>query len=173
MRDQPLAIWRLIAYGAPALPLAALTLPAYVYLPRFYAQDVGLGLAVVGLVLLFARIWDVLTDPLIGVLSDRTPVRLGRRRTWVLVGTPLVMVAVWYLLVPAPGAGWPYLLGWSLVLYLGWTMVILPLTAWGAELSGNYHERTRIAGFREGAVLLGTLVVLALPPLLGLGDADE
>ena len=173
MQEQPLAARQLIAYGAPALPLAALTLPVYVYLPQFYAQEMGLGLATVGLVLLLARIWDVFTDPVIGILSDRTPLRWGRRRAWVLAGTPLVMLAVWTLLVPGQGAGWAHLLGWSLVLYLGWSMVILPLNAWGAELSTAYHERTRIAGFREGAVLLGTLVALTLPPLLGVGEAGE
>ena len=173
MQEQPLATGRLLAYGAPALPLAALTLPIYVYLPAFYAQELGLGLATVGLVLLLARIWDVVTDPVIGILSDRTPVRLGRRRAWVLGGTPLVMLAVWTLLVPGGAVGWPYLLGWSMLLYLGWSMVILPLNAWGAELSTDYNERTRIAGFREGAVLLGTLIALTLPPLLGAGRADQ
>ena len=53
------------------MPLAAISLPLYVYLPTFYAETLGLGLATVGLILLIARIWDLLTDPLVGVLSDR------------------------------------------------------------------------------------------------------
>ena len=152
MRDQPLAVRQLLAYAAPALPLAALTLPIYIYLPSFYARDLGLGLGTVGLILLLARVWDVITDPVIGQLSDRTPARWGRRRVWVVAGTPLVLLSVWMLLVPSEGAGWPHLLGWSLALYIGWTMVILPHNAWGAELSG------------EALLVTAVLVIALLPP---------
>ena len=62
-RDAPIGLSALLAYGSPALPLAALTLPTYILLPKFYASEVGLGLASVGLILLLARIWDVISDP--------------------------------------------------------------------------------------------------------------
>jgi len=163
----------LVAYGAPALPLAALVLPVYVFLPQFYATQVGLGLSAVGTLLVLARLWDVATDPLIGVLSDRVATRFGRRRPWVVAGTPVVMLAVWHLFVPPDGAGPAHLLVWSLLLYVGWTMMILPLSAWGAELSPDYHERSRISAFREGFVVIGTLAALAVPAALGYVDADE
>lgn len=163
----------LAAYGAPALPLAALVLPVYVFLPKFYATEVGLGLTLAGALLVVARIWDVVTDPLVGLLSDRLATRFGRRRPWIVAGTPLVMVGVWFLYVPPEGAGAMHLLVWSLLLYLGWTMMILPLSAWGAELSDDYDERSRISAFREGFVVLGTLFALALPAALGHVDADQ
>ena len=169
-RDPPIRLSALLAYGAPALPLAALTLPTYILLPKFYAVEVGLGLAAVGLALLLARIWDVVSDPVIGQLSDRIETRFGRRRPWIVLGTPLVMMAVWFLFVPGPGAGIAHLLAWSVVLYTGWTMMILPLTAWGAELSPDYNERSRIAAFRETAIILGTLLALGLPVALGMKD---
>ncbi len=168
--DAPIRLPALLAYGFPALPLAALTLPTYILLPNFYAGEIGLGLASVGLILLLARIWDVISDPLIGQMSDRIDTRYGRRRPWIVAGTPLVMVAVWFLFVPGPGAGAIHLLFWSIVLYTGWTMMILPLTAWGAELSSSYDERSRIAAFRETAIILGTLLALGLPVALGIGD---
>lgn len=163
----------LLAYGAPALPLAALSLPAYILLPSFYAAEIGLGFASVGFILLAARIWDVVTDPLVGQLSDRIDTRFGRRRPWVVAGMPLVMIAVWFLFVPGHGAGAAHLLGWSLVLYTGWTMMILPLTAWGAEMSTDYNERSRIAAFRETAIICGTLLALGLPLLVGDGDGPS
>ena len=169
-RDAPIRLTALLAYGAPALPLAALTLPTYILLPKFYASEVGLGLASVGLILLMARIWDVVSDPVIGQMSDRIETRFGRRRPWIVAGTPLVMIAVWFLFVPGAGAGATHLLVWSLVLYTGWTMMILPLTAWGAELSASYNERSRIAAFRETAIILGTLLALGLPVALGMKD---
>ncbi|NNG05260.1 MAG: MFS transporter [Inquilinus sp.] len=172
-RPTPTHLTVLLAYGAPALPLAALSLPAYILLPSFYAAEIGLGFASVGFVLLVARIWDVVTDPLVGQLSDRLDTRFGRRRPWLVAGAPLVMTAVWFLFVPGHGAGAAHLLGWSLVLYTGWTMMILPLTAWGAELSTDYNERSRIAAFRETAIICGTLLALGLPLLIGNGDGPS
>ena len=162
----------LFGYGLPALPLAALTLPVYIYLPTFYAEQLGLGLAAVGLVLLAARVWDVATDPAIGLLSDRLSGRFGRRPL-VALGAPVVMTATWFLFVPPTGADTVHLLLWSVVLYLGWTAMILPLHALGAELSPDYHERSRITAFREVSVLLGTLLALGLPAAIGFGDVSQ
>jgi len=160
----------LAAYAAPALPLAALTLPVYIYLPSYYAADLGLGLAAVGALLLFARLWDVVSDPLIGWLSDRGtgPItrRWGRRRPWIVAGAPLVMLSCWMLFSPPMGAGAAHLLSWSMALYLGWTMMILPLTAMSAELSPGYDERSRISAWRESFILAGTLVTLGVLALL-------
>ena len=74
--SQSVSFGRLLAYGLPGLPLAALLLPLYIFLPAFYADDLGLGFTAVGAILLVARLSDVATDPLIGALSDR---RFDRR----------------------------------------------------------------------------------------------
>ena len=78
---KPLSSWVLASYGAPAMPLAMVTLPMAVYLPAVYAdsEGFGLGLAFVGLMMVLSRVFDGITDPLIGFLSDRTRSRWGRR----------------------------------------------------------------------------------------------
>jgi len=157
---------RLAAYGLPGLPLAALGVPLYVYLPAFYADDIGLGLTAVGAILLAARLIDVVADPVIGALSDHWTTRFGRRRPWLVVAAPLACLALWMLFMPPAGAGNLYLFVWSALLYLAWTILQLPYTAWGAELSDDYHERSRIAGVREALVIAGTLTAIALPPAL-------
>jgi len=157
----------LLAYALPGLPLAALTLPLYIYLPAYYADELGLGLTAVGAILLFARLADVAFDPLAGVLSDRFRTRFGRRKPFLLLATPIVMLALHQLFVPPAGAGAGHLLGWTLLLYLGYTLATLPYWAWGAELSSDYDERSRIVGAREAAVVLGTVVAAALPTLIG------
>jgi len=163
----------LAAYGAPAVAFAMLLLPPYVFLPAFYTQTLGLPLAAVGYVILASRLFDALTDPLIGVLSDRTAGRFGRRKPWIAAGAPIAAMAVIVLFVP-PVA--PSLVQFSVGMFaltLGWTMLMLPYAAWGAELSGDYHERTRIAGIREGTGLLGTLIAASLPAVLSAaGETD-
>lgn len=157
----------LLAYGLPGLPLAVLGLPLFIYLPTFYAETIGIDLATVGLILLLVRLCDVMTDPLVGVLSDRTRGRFGRRRPWILASLPVLCLSIYFLFVPPESAGVTHLLIWSLLLYLGWTMIQLPYAAWGAELSSDYHDRSRVTGVREVFVIIGTLIAASVPLLVG------
>ncbi len=143
------------------LPLAVLGLPLVVYLPPFYA-GLGLGTATIGLVLFVARITDVLTDVLIGWASDYTDTPLGRRRPWMLAGVPVLLLGAGFLFHASTGVSAAYLLLWSVVAYLGWTLIYLPYTSWGAELASDYDERTRITLGREGFLVLGTLLAIGL-----------
>jgi Na+/melibiose symporter-like transporter len=163
----------LILYGLPGLALAMPTIPVFVFLPTLYAETVGLGLAAVGTVLLAARLIDGITDPLVGVMSDRLPTRWGRRKPWIALGGLLAGPALVMLFLPPDDAGIGHLLLWSVVLYVGWTLISVPYTAWGAELSDDYNERARITGWREGLMIVGILVAGAMPVLattLGLGE---
>jgi len=158
-------------YGLPGLPLAALGLPLYIYLPTFYATEIGLGLALVGGLLLLARVTDVLSDPFIGWLSDHLPFK--RPRKWLmLLGAPLLMLAISALFMPPDDAGGGWLFGWSLVVYLAWTMITLAYSAWGAELSDDYDYRSHITASREGFILLGTLLAAGLPLAFGLASTQ-
>lgn len=163
----------LVAYGLPGLPLAALGLPLYIYLPNYYAEQLGLGLATVGGILLAARLFDMVSDPLAGVISDAWKLNPYRRKSMMVAGVPLLLLGSWYLLIPGAAVNSGYLLTWSLVTYLGWTLIALPYTAWGAELSADYHERSRITACREAFVIVGTLCAAALPALFSETDAIQ
>lgn len=155
--------WQLVAYGQLVVPLAVIGLPVAVYIPPFYSSTLGLDLAAVGLILMLARISDVITDPLIGRLSDRTRTRFGRRRPWVLAGVPVMMASALMLFVPPGEVSNLYLLTWIAAIYLGYTLITIPYGAWGAELSGDYRERNRITGSREMFLLVGLLVAISAP----------
>ena len=173
MTEAPAASRVRLLYGLPGLALAMPTIPVFVFLPTLYAETVGLGLAAVGVALLAARLVDGITDPLVGWLSDRVATRWGRRKPWIALGGLLAAPALLMLFLPPEGAGVGYLLGWSILLYVGWTLVNVPYTAWGAELSGDYNERARLTGWREGLMIVGILVAGAMPVLataLGLGE---
>src|SRR3546814_2995824 len=88
---QTISIRFLVSLAAPALPMAALTLPLIIYLPEFYANALGLDLAVVGLIFTVVRLADLFFDPFVGGLMDRSRSRRGQFRPWLIVGAPLVM----------------------------------------------------------------------------------
>lgn len=161
--EKRLSRWQLAAYGQLVMPLAVIGLPVAVYLPPFYSGTLGLDLAAVGFILMLARISDVFTDPLIGRLSDRTRSRFGRRRPWVLAGVPVMMLSAYMLFLPSGEVSNLYLLIWIAAIYLGYTLITIPYGAWGAELSGDYHERNRITGSREIFLLVGLLIAISAP----------
>ncbi|WP_439107456.1 MFS transporter [Congregibacter sp.] len=152
----------LIAYGSLAFPLAGAFIALQVIVPTFYAQSLGLSLSAIGGILLAARLWDLFTDPVVGYLSDRTPASWGRRKAWVVASAPLIAAAVWVLFNPPQNAGNSFLLLATLAIYVAGTMSIVPMNAWGAELSESYHQRSRISGSRVIFGLSGTLVALLL-----------
>lgn len=166
--DRGISFPRLFAYGALGLPLAMAALPIYVHVPKFYADTLGMNLATVGALLLLVRIFDAVQDPLLGLLSDWRKPRRGGRLGLVVVGTPLLALGLIGLFTPP--AALPlgiWLTGTLLVVYTAYSMVSISYQAYGAELSPNYHERTRITAVREGLSVVGVLLAAALPEMLG------
>ena len=161
-REQDLSATLLAVYGSLAFPLAAAFIALQVIVPTFYAQALGLSLSAVGTILFGARLWDLATDPVVGYLSDRTPAHWGRRKIWVVASAPFVAASVWLLFHPPDDASRGFLLLTTLGIYVAGTMSIVPLNAWGAELSECYHQRSRVSGARVVFGLLGTLAALLL-----------
>lgn len=157
---------RVVSYALPQFPHNLALLPAVNFVPAFYSQDLGLPIAMVGLMLFATRLTDVVTDPLIGVLSDHTRGPLGRRRPWILLGLPIVCMGAWATFVPAEGAGLTWLF-WSLfVMYLGFTLVDIPYNSWGAELSNDYDGRSKVMAWKTAFTSIGALVALFIPVVL-------
>lgn len=158
---------RLIYFGLPDFAVYLAAIPVSLYLPLVYSRDLGLDLADVGFILFLARLSDVVTDPLIGYLSDRTRTPLGKRKPWLAGGALVMMIAAWQLFAPTGAVGNWHLLIWSMLLWLGWTMINIPYFAWGAELSDDYNERTRITAWRQAFGFSGNVCVLLVPTLSG------
>lgn len=154
------------AYVLPTAPFAALGLPLVVYVAPFYVSGLGLDQAQVGLVLLAARLLDLLIDPILGYLSDVTHTRIGRRRPWIIAAVPFFVVSVYMLFLPPEGATINHFALWIVLSYLAYSVATISHIAWGAELSTVYHERSRVQGWREFAGVAGFILVLALPVLL-------
>ncbi len=164
----------LFAFALPAVPIAALGLPLVVHIPPFYAKITGLDLTAIGALFMLIRFWDVFTDPVLGVLSDRYETRWGRRRHWIVASVPIVMLSVFMIFIPPfETVGPVYLFGWMVVLYIGWTLLTISHMSWGAELTPSYNERSRVQGGREIALILGMVAVLALPIVIEQLQVDD
>ncbi len=163
------ATWRLIAYGLVSIPLAMAALPIYVHVPKFYSDVMGMNLATIGGLLLAARIFDAVQDPLLGYWSDLSRDKPTGRYVWVGIGAPLLAMGMLGLFKPpefnAEGMGW-WLVAMLMVVYTAFSMMQISYQAYGAEISADPQMRTRITAFREGMGLIGVFLAAALPQIL-------
>ena len=157
---------RLAAFSAIMLPVTAAQVPIGVYLPALYAQHFGVPLGLLGAIFLAERVWGTAADPIIGWLSDRTRSRFGRRKSWIAAGSVVYAGATILLFFPVLKVTALYLACSLFVFYLSWSMMQIPYLAWSGELSGDYHERTRIATAQSISAALSLMLVLALPVLV-------
>jgi len=168
-----------LAYAAPAFALAVVGIPVYVYIPKFYTDVIGVNITIMGIMISSIRIFDAVTDPILGFVSDRTRTRFGRRRPYVFMGSLFLAASI--LMLFNPPAASPvfetfWFAFWIFLLFLFWTAVAVPYESLGPEITFDYNERSKLFGYRDGALIVGTLVAASSPALiswvLGLsGDA--
>ena len=152
----------IVNYSAMYMPVSMVLLPLGVYVLPYYVE-LGISLYTMSAIIFAARLSDAFTDPLIGVLSDKTKSRWGRRKPWIAAGAPLLMLSLYMLFVPPTDVSAWYFGFWIVTLYLAFTIVDLPYFAWGAELSPLYEQRTKITARREQFHFLGTISFNLLP----------
>jgi len=155
-----------LAYAAPAFALAVVGIPVYVYIPKFYTDVIGVHVSAMGVILLVVRLFDAVTDPAIGLISDRLRTPFGRRRPLILLGALLTGLAILLLFNP-PDTDADTATLWFMILifllFLFWTVIIVPYESLGPELTFDYDERTTLFGIRDGALIAGTLLAAASP----------
>ncbi|WP_265946440.1 MFS transporter [Dechloromonas sp. A34] len=156
-----------LAYGLLGLPLAFAALPIYVHVPRYYAEVAGMPLALLGAILLGARLLDAGIDPWLGWLADR----VARRRMVALALLPFAVGFVALLNPPADHVAL-WLLAALALTYLGFSAATVAYQAWGADLGNDSALRTRLTAAREGFGLLGVVFAAGLPALLAADLSD-
>ena len=159
-------------YGLLGLPLAFVALPLYVVVPHHYASAFGIPLALLGGVLLAARLLDALVDPLIGRGIDRLFARSGRAVLGVGAAAACVLALGFHLLFFPPMRDVSAVMAWLAVTlavtYLAFSALTVAHQSWGAMLGGDEAQRARIVGWREGLGVAGVLVASVAPATLGL-----
>lgn len=155
------ALWGLGGFGENMANSALTSL-----VNAIYQVGYGLNPVVIGWVLASSRIFDALTDPWMGNLTDNTRSRWGRRRPYVVVGAIALAVSFAFLWLPPAGLG-PrgiaiYLGIAAFLFYLAFTVFIIPYSALGLEMVTDYQARTRLFVFRLVPAFLGSLLVPTL-----------
>lgn len=162
---------KLAAFAGPGMPIGAVGLPLIVYLPPYYAGALGLDLAAVGLIFFLVRAIDLPLDPLLGHWMDRTRSGLGRYRPWLIAGGLTLAAGVWLVFMARPGVSAYAAFAALMLLYFGYSLTAVAQLGWGATLSDDYHQRSRLFSWWMAAQVLGMILVLLLPPLVGGGAA--
>jgi GPH family glycoside/pentoside/hexuronide:cation symporter len=148
----------------------AASLPISIWFGKFGTDTLLIPAAAIGSIVMIARIWDGISDPLAGTLSDRTKTRFGRRRSWMLAAVLPMMVTLAALWSPPVGLEGLRLILWMGAFYVLWetasTALVVPYAALGNELTESYHERTRIFGWRHVISVFGYATALGFVYLM-------
>lgn len=173
--SEKLSLSTKLAYGAGDLGPAITANIAGFFLLYFFTNVAGLSAGLAGLILMIGKIWDAINDPIVGVLSDRTQTRWGRRRPWILLGTiPFGIFFFLQWIVPSfsadPSANqwglfW-YYVAISVLFNMAYTAVNLPYTALTPELTQDYNERTNLTSFRFAFSIGGSILSLVVAQVI-------
>ncbi len=162
-RDNTLNRTERLAYGAGGAVHSVKDATYAHFVPFFYAQVLALSPGLYGLAAMIGQLFDAVTDPLVGSLSDRTRSRWGRRHPWMLASAVPLGLCFLLLFRPPEGLSQVMLCGWlittSVAIRGALTMFYVPLAALGAEASHDYDQRTRIVSYRTTALWLATLLI--------------
>jgi Na+/melibiose symporter-like transporter len=168
--------WEIAAFAAPAAPLLALSLPTIIFIPPYFASHLGIPLFWVSAIFLGVRIADIVIDPSIGNLEDRTNHSWGRRRFWLTVACPPLMALIWLLFIGLwPGVPIAIAAITVFLLYLVYAAMMIAHLGWAGELMPTYHGRTHVLGAVQLASALGQVLMLVIAGIVAqthTGDGD-
>lgn len=158
-----------IAYGAAEGSSSLIFTTLGIYFLPFLTDVVGIGPSIGGSILFAAVMWDAITDPVMGIISDRTRSRFGRRRPY-LVGAAIPFGITFWLLFSTPcldrTALVIYYLAMALLLHTAITIIDIPYTALAPEMTRDYDERTSLVSYRVVWSQITSTIGAAVPLLI-------
>ena len=163
--EERLAWSTIVAYNIPTIGIGFMFFLIGLQLMKFSTDVLLVSPAAMGTIFGVSRLWDAVSDPIAGYLSDRTQTRLGRRRPWLLASALPIGAIYWLVWTPSPSLSQGALTAWMAFgvvgFYSAMTIFVVPHQSLGAELATGYHERSRIFGVRHALWSLGSVIALS------------
>lgn len=138
--------------------------------PGFLALTVGISAYWISVIVLVARIWDAITDPIMGYISDHTQSRWGKRRIYLIIASPLILVSMYFLFFPF---GFEDVTLRVIAVLLGYlvfttvqTMVMIPYYSLSSEIATDYQQRASYNSFRLGFSIFASIICVAVPGII-------
>jgi len=136
----------------------------------FLVVTVGISPFWAGFIMLFARIWDAITDPIMGFISDKTQSRFGKRRIYLIIASPLVLVSMYFLFFPYNISDLFLRILAVLLSYLVFTtvqtMVMIPYYSLSSEISSDYQVRASYNSYRLAFSIFSSIICVAVPGII-------
>jgi Na+/melibiose symporter-like transporter len=164
-------LFQRLSYTALNLPTSAAGMPIFIFILPFYADDLGLGLSLVGIIFFLGRFTDILTDPIMGLLIDKFPSRWGKHKHWIFLSAPIFMLATYLIFLPTTSSPSSiYFFVGLFLLYSAFTLSSITQLSWATFLAPDYDDRTKLLTLRELMALLGMFSVIAIPAVVEISD---
>jgi GPH family glycoside/pentoside/hexuronide:cation symporter len=161
-REERLSVSQLLVYAFPSIGTHFTLMLMGLYFIKFGVDVLLIAPGVMGALMVVSRLWDALSDPIAGYLSDRTRTRFGRRRPWIAAAALPFGISVVMLWSPPASLGGTAVVVWVgaglLLFYTAYTALMVPYGALGAELSQDYHDRTRLFAYRQAVGAVGMIL---------------
>jgi Na+/melibiose symporter-like transporter len=164
-------LFQRLSFTALNFPTSAAGMPMFIFILPFYADDLGLGLSIVGIIFFLGRFTDILTDPVMGVLIDKFRSKWGKHKLWVFLSAPVFMVATYLIFLPMTYQPTGlYFFGSLFLIYSAFTLSSITQLSWASFLAPDYDDRTKLLTLRELMALLGMFSVIAIPAFVEIND---
>ncbi len=145
--------------------------------PPFLALTVAINPFWISFIMLVARGWDAITDPIMGYISDHTKSRLGKRRIYLVISAPLVLVGMYLLFFPYSFSSEILRVIAVLLSYLVFTTIqtsiMIPYYSLSSEISSDYQQRASYNSYRLGFSIFASIICVAVPKIIVSQFADE
>jgi len=167
---RPLGIKAYLGFGTGSMGTGVFTVAPGLLLLIYMTDTLAIPATLAGIAVFVPKLWDVVTDPLMGYISDCTRSRWGRRRPYLLAGSLMMWIAFSLLFVAPDFQSSTSAFIYVMVIYVlctsAYTVYVIPYTAMPAEMTDDIHERTTIISFRMTFALVGMLVAGVAAPLI-------
>ena len=159
-----LPMWlKIIVFAMPQVGVILVLGPVVAVLGGIYAKYYGLSLTSIAAVILAAKIFDAVSDPIIGYYSDHWQLKIGSRKPLILAGGLLIVPSAYYLFVPPSGVGALYFAFWYIAFYLAYTLYLIPYVAWAHEFTETSKDKTLVFSAMNIAGQVGGALFYVLP----------